>query len=223
MTDALSKETLTFLTDLNKNNNREWFTCNKSRYLVAQENMVNFVDALIQEISDFDEAVLKIDAKKSIFRIYRDTRFSKDKTPYKTNFGAGLGMGKGSEIAGYYLHIEPGKSFLAGGVYQPDSSILKEIRREISVNADEFLAIINGSEFRKYFTGLSEEDKLIRVPAGFDKDDPMAEVLKLKSYIAVYNLTDREILEKDAVKKLADMFKQVKPLNDFLSGPFKKQ
>ena len=81
MTDALSKETLTFLTDLNKNNNREWFTCNKSRYLVAQENMVNFVDALIQEISDFDQAVLKIDAKKSIFRIYRDTRFSKDKTP----------------------------------------------------------------------------------------------------------------------------------------------
>lgn len=223
MTDALSKETLTFLTDLNKNNNREWFTCNKSRYLVAQENMVNFVDALIQEISDFDEAVLKIDAKKSIFRIYRDTRFSKDKTPYKTNFGAGLGMGKGSEIAGYYLHIEPGKSFLAGGVYQPDSSILKEIRREISVNADEFMAIINGSEIRKYFTGLSEEDKLLRVPAGFDKDDPMAEVLKLKSYIAVYNLTDREILEKDAVKKLADMFKQVKPLNDFLSGPFKKQ
>lgn len=223
MTDALSKETLTFLTDLNKNNNREWFTCNKSRYLVAQENMVNFVDALIQEISDFDEAVLKIDAKKSIFRIYRDTRFSKDKTPYKTNFGAGLGMGKGSEIAGYYLHIEPGKSFLAGGVYQPDSSILKEIRREISVNADEFMTIINGSEFRKYFTGLSEEDKLVRVPAGFDKDDPMAEVLKLKSYIAVYNLTDREILEKDAVKKLADMFKQVKPLNDFLSGPFKKQ
>ena len=132
-------------------------------------------------------------------------------------------MGKGSEIAGYYLHIEPGKSFLAGGVYKPDSSILKEIRREISVNADEFMAIINGSEFRKYFTGLSEEDKLIRVPAGFDKDDPMAEVLKLKSYIAVYNLTDREILEKYAVKKLADMFKQVKPLNDFLSGPFKKQ
>lgn len=220
MADVICPETLTFLRDLNQNNNREWFTSNKSWYVAAQENMVNFVEALIQEISSFDEAILKIDAKKSIFRIYRDTRFSKDKTPYKTNFGAGLGMGKGSEIAGYYLHIEPGKSFLAGGVYQPESSILKEIRREISMNGDEFMAIINGSEFRKYFTGLSEEDKLVRVPAGFEKDDPMAEFLKLKSYIGVHPLKDNEILETDAVKKFADIFKTVKPLNDFLSAPF---
>lgn len=221
MASVISPDTLSFLKDLNQNNNRDWFTQNKERYVAAQQNMVEFVDDLIQEISGFDEAILKLDAKKSLFRIYRDTRFSKDKTPYKTNFGAGLGMGKGAEIAGYYLHIEPGKSFLAGGVYQPESGVLREIRKEISINRNEFEAVINGMEFSKYFSGLSQEDKLVRVPPGFEKDDPMAEFLKLKSYIAVYQLKDTEILDKGAVAKFAGIFSSVKPLNDFLSAPFR--
>ncbi len=221
MASVISPDTLSFLKDLNQNNNRDWFTQNKDRYVAAQENMVGFVDDLIQEIAGFDEAILKLDAKKSLFRIYRDTRFSKDKTPYKTNFGAGLGMGKGAEVSGYYLHIEPGKSFLAGGVYQPDGRILKEIRKDISANSGEFEALINGKDFRRYFNGLSQEDKLVRVPAGFDKDDPMAEFLKLKSYIGVYRLEDRELLDKNAVSKFAQILKAVKPLNDFLSAPFK--
>ena len=138
---------LQFLRNLEKNNNREWFNENKMLYQEAQQDVISFVEKLIEEMADFDEEMGKLDAKKSVFRIYRDTRFSKDKTPYKTNFGAGLGMGKGNKISGYYLHIEPGKSFLAGGVYNPEPSVLKTIRHEISAFGDEFKAILEQDEF----------------------------------------------------------------------------
>jgi uncharacterized protein (TIGR02453 family) len=221
MAAAIQKTTLQFLKDLNKNNNRGWFIENKTQYTTANENMVEFVENLIDEIGKFDEKVLKLDAKKSLFRIYRDTRFSKDKTPYKTNFGVGLGMGKGGEIAGYYLHIEPGKSFLAGGVYQPDTTVLKEIRKEISLNHEEFNSVLNDRNFRKYFTELSQDDKLMRVPQGFEKDDKMAEFLKLKNIIAVYTLKDEEVTDPNAVKNFGTILQAIKPLNDFLSAPFK--
>src|SRR5690606_6166311 len=151
MASVISPDTLSFLKDLNQNNNRDWFTQNKERYVAAQENMVEFVDDLIQEISGFDEAILKLDARKTLFRIYRDTRFSLDKTPYKTNFGAGLGFKRGNGSAGYYLHIEPGKSFLAGGLYQPERDALREVRKEISMNKTEFIEILEKAEFRNNF------------------------------------------------------------------------
>jgi uncharacterized protein (TIGR02453 family) len=156
----MQSSTLQFLRTLEKNNNREWFNENKTTYQEAQQDVISFVEKLIEEMVVFDEEIGKADAKKSLFRIYRDTRFSKDKSPYKTNFGASLGMGKGSQKAGYYLHIEPGKSFLAGGIYMPESSVLKEIRKEISAFGEEFLTIVEKDEFRNYFRGLSVEDKL---------------------------------------------------------------
>lgn len=155
----MQSSTLQFLRNLEKNNNREWFNENKTLYQEAQHDVISFVEKLIEEMADFDEEIGKLEAKKSVFRIYRDTRFSKDKTPYKTNFGAGLGMGKGNKISGYYLHKEPGKSFLAGGVYKPEPSVLKTIRQEISAFGDEFKAILEQDEFRNYFRGLSVEDK----------------------------------------------------------------
>ena len=154
----MQSSTLQFLRTLEKNNNREWFNENKTIYQEAQQDVVSFVEKLIEEMATFDEEVGKVDAKKSLFRIYRDTRFSKDKSPYKTNFGASLGMGKGSQKAGYYLHIEPGKSFLGGGIYKPEPSVLKTIRQEISAFGDEFLEILERDEFRNYFRGLSVED-----------------------------------------------------------------
>ena len=174
----------------------------------------------MEEMADFDEEIGKLEAKKSVFRIYRDTRFSKDKTPYKTNFGAGLGMGKGNKISGYYLHIEPGKSFLAGGVYKPEPSVLKTIRQEISAFGDEFKAILEQDEFRNYFRGLSVEDKLKKVPQGFEKDDKMAEYLKLKHFIVTHPISDEQLLSENAVKEFAKIFKAMKPLNDFLQTPF---
>lgn len=220
MSGDLKNSTLLFLKDLHKNNNREWFNENKDRYRAAYTNVADFVEVLIEEIGKFDEEILKIDAKKALFRIYRDVRFSKDKSPYKTNFGAGLGMGKGNRISGYYLHIEPGKSFLAGGVYQPDTSVLKEIRKEISINSKEFLSILEQDEFRNNFRGLSVEQKLQRVPAGFEKDDPMAEFLKLKNFIVVHPVSNEALMKEDAAKNFAQIFKSIKPLNDFLSAPF---
>lgn len=220
MSSKIEASTLHFLKNLSKNNNREWFTENKDQYIAAQQNVLNMVENLIEKIGAFDEEIMKIDAKKSLYRIYRDVRFSKDKSPYKTNFGAGLGMGKGNKISGYYLHIEPGKSFLAGGVYQPEPSVLKEIRKEISMNAKEFQEILQQDDFRNNFRGLSVEGKLQRVPNGFDKDDPMAEFLKLKNLIVVHPISDDALMQENATKNMAKIFQSMKPLNDFLSAPF---
>ena len=216
----MQSSTLQFLRNLEKNNNREWFNENKTLYQEAQQDVISFVEKLIEEMVDFDEEMGKLEAKKSVFRIYRDTRFSKDKTPYKTNFGAGLGMGKGNKISGYYLHIEPGKSFLAGGVYKPEPSVLKTIRQEISAFGDEFKAILEQDEFRNYFRGLSVEDKLKKVPQGFEKDDKMAEYLKLKHFIVTHPVSDEQLLSENAFKEFAKIFKAMKPLNDFLQTPF---
>ena len=216
----MQSSALQFLRNLEKNNNREWFNENKTLYQEAQQDVISFVEKLIEEMADFDEEMGKLEAKKSVFRIYRDTRFSKDKTPYKTNFGAGLGMGKGNKISGYYLHIEPGKSFLAGGVYKPEPSVLKTIRQEISAFGDEFKAILEQDEFRNYFRGLSVEDKLKKVPQGFEKDDKMAEYLKLKHFIVTHPISDEQLLSENAVKEFTKIFKAMKPLNDFLQTPF---
>ncbi|WP_294265690.1 DUF2461 domain-containing protein [Chryseobacterium endophyticum] len=219
MSAVLSPEVFGFLKKLSQNNNREWFSEHKNLYVESQQNVIAFLESIITKMSGFDEELAKIDAKKALFRIYRDTRFSKDKIPYKTNFGASLGMGKGSQKGGYYLHLEPGKSFIAGGIYMPESSVLKELRKEISLYSEEFLAIINNNDFKKHFPEMDQEDKLKKIPQGFEKDDPMAEYLKLKNFIVVYDLKDEEVLDKNAVKNLTNIFKLMKPLNDFLNAP----
>lgn len=204
--------TLNFLKELGSNNNREWFNEHKNLYNNAREDVASFVGELIWKISAFDPEIGKIDAGKSLFRIYRDTRFSLNKEPYKTNFGANIGHGN----AGYYLHIQPGQSFLAGGIYMLEKDKLKEI----SGNAEVFQSIINEENFCRHFGGLSDEGKLSRVPSGFEKEDPMAEYLKLKHFVAIRPVSDKEILEKDAPGKLAEMYRSLKPLNDFLNAVF---
>lgn len=220
MKGAIDSSTLQFLKNVAKNNNREWFNDNKNLYIEAQQDVLAFLEKLIEDIAEFDEEILKIDPKKALFRIYRDTRFSKDKIPYKTNFGASLGMGKGNKISGYYLHIEPGKSFLAGGVYHPEPPVLKEIRREISTNSAEFRKILERKEFRNNFRGLSVERKLKRVPNDFEKEDPMAEFLKLRNFIVVHPVSDAALMAKNAAENFAEIYKSMKPLNDFLEQPF---
>ena len=220
MEQSIKTSTLKFLKTLENNNNREWFNENKHLYIEAQENMLVFIEKLIEEISKFDEEILKIDPKKALFRIYRDIRFSKLKIPYKTHFGASLGMGKGNKISGYYLHIEPGKSFLAGGVYQPEPSVLKEIRKEISMNSSEFKKILEQNDFRNNFRGLSVESKLKRVPNDFEKDDPMAEFLKLKNFIVTHPISDEQLFDKNAAQHFAKIFESIQPLNQFLEAPF---
>lgn len=216
MASQISSKVFDFLKLIDKNNNREWFNDNKNLFLEAQSDFQNFTEELISEMGKFDETILKLDAKKSLLRIYRDTRFSKDKTPYKNYFGASIGMGKINTKAGFYLHVQPGKSFLGSGIYLPDSPVLKEIRKEISLFKDDFLKAIDDKDFKKYYGELDQEHKLKNVPQGFEKEDPMGEYLKLKSFIGVHNITNKDLSDKNAVKNISKIFEVAKPLNDFL-------
>ncbi|MCB0738432.1 MAG: DUF2461 domain-containing protein, partial [Bacteroidetes bacterium] len=183
--------TLEFLSSLNSNNNKEWFAENKSIYELAKQDFVCFIEKLIASIAQFDALVGDVEAKKAIFRIYRDTRFSNDKTPYKTNMGAHIVAysKKPHDRAGYYLHIEPNNCFLAGGAYLPPAPWIKAIRQEIEYNADEYRSIVNAKDFKKYF-GEVEGEKLKTAPKDYPKDHPEIELLKHKSFLAVHNLQD---------------------------------
>jgi len=216
MASQISSKVFDFLKLIQKNNNREWFNDNKNLFLEAQSDFQDFTEEVISEMGKFDETILKLDAKKSLLRIYRDTRFSKDKTPYKTYFGASLGMGKINTKAGFYLHVEPEKSFLGSGIYLPDSPVLKEIRKEISLFKDDFLKAIDDKDFKKYYNELDQEHKLKNVPQGFEKEDPMGEYLKLKSFIGVHKVTNKDLSDKNTVKNISKIFEAAKPLNDFL-------
>lgn len=215
---GISKNTFNFLKELAKNNNREWFNENKQRYTAAQEEVCFFVSNLLEKMSDFDEKLARLDPKKTLFRIYRDTRFSKDKTPYKTNIGASInGIGKKDGLGGYYLHIEPGKSFLAAGVYMTDPKNLKVMRKEISENAEEFRSIVEAKSFAEF---SFMDEKLSRVPQGFEKDDPMAEFLKMKHLVVSVDLKDADLMKADASEVFAEKFRQMAPFVEFLNAPF---
>jgi uncharacterized protein (TIGR02453 family) len=208
---------LTFLKAISKNNNREWFEKNKSNYLDAKKQFEDFLETLHKQLLTFDESLAGLNPRKQGFRIYRDVRFSKDKRPYKTNMGAGFSAhGKMEQEPGYYIHIEPGKSFVAGGIYMPDAERLSKIRQEIDYNASEFLKILKDKKFKKLFPSLDDFDRLKTAPKGYPKDHQHIELLKNKSYVVSYRFTDKDITHKDFVKKLATACKTLKPLNDFL-------
>jgi uncharacterized protein (TIGR02453 family) len=208
---------LTFLKAISKNNNREWFEKNKPKYLDAKKQFEDFLETLHKELLTFDESLAGLNPRKQGFRIYRDVRFSKDKRPYKTNMGAGFSAhGKMEQEPGYYIHIEPGKSFVAGGIYMPDAERLSKIRQEIDYNASEFLKILKDKKFKKYFPSLDDFDRLKTAPKGYPKDHQHIELLKNKSYVVSYRFTDKDITNKDFVKKVATACKTLKPLNDFL-------
>ena len=218
MAHSIEKSTMQFLKDIDKNNNRDWFQENKPYYLEAQGNVIDFVESVLQNMATYDEEIVKTDVKKALFRIYRDTRFSKDKTPYKTNFGISLGIGKGSQNAGYYIHIEPGKSFVGAGLYQPDSSNLKKIRSEISTYRKEFLDIIHSKNFQKFYPELHQEDKLKNPPQGFDKENPMIEYLKLKNVLVLHKLSDAQVFSKDSATFVSELFEVAQPFNQFINN-----
>ena len=213
----IPQSSLDFLHKLSKNNNKEWFDRNRGAYEAAKKNYRDTIDELIQAIAKYDPAVKMLTAKDCVFRINRDIRFSNDKRPYKTNMGASISPGgKKSSMAGYYFHLQPGESFLAGGVWQPQPPELNAIRQEIDYNTPEFKKIIGNRNFKKYFGTLSEEDKVKTAPKGYDKSHPEIETLKLKSFIVVHDLKDKEVLSKDFVKNAAAAFKALHPLNMFL-------
>ena len=212
------KNTFDFLKALKTNNNREWFEINKPKYLIAKEEFELLVDKIIKGIVKFDKKISSdLKGKDCSFRIYKDVRFSKDKSPYKTNMGASINPGgKKSLIAGYYLHIEPGASFLAGGMYMPMPEHLQAIRQEIDYNPKPLLKILNSTTFKNQFKGLDEEDKLKNPPKGFDKEHPLVEILKNKHFVVSHLFTDKEILGNSPETAYIEGFKAMQPFLEYL-------
>lgn len=208
-----------FLKELAQNNNREWFAANKSWYDACKVDFEEISKLLILEIAAFDPEIRTVDVRDCVFRIYRDTRFAKDKTPYKTHFGVFIASdgGRKSERAGYYFHIEPGRSFLASGVWCPPTSLLKVLRKSIFDNIEELNEIRSNKSFSAYFNKFFDEDKLKTVPPGFPKDFHDAELLKLKHYMVEFKMDDEFLKQNDLVKTVALIFNHSYPLNRFLN------
>lgn len=214
----LQPTTIDFLKKLEKNNNKEWFDKNRNHYEAAKADYETFVTAVHTELTKLEPRMAEYKAKDAIFRIFRDVRFSKDKTPYKANFGAYFSRaGKKAADAGYYMHLQPGgKSFLAGGMWMPEAPVLKKVRQELDYNFDEFKAIINKTSFKKLFKKW-EGEQLKTIPQGYMADNPAIEFLKMKSLIVSIPMDDKDYTSKTAVSKVIKLFTEMKPLVDFLN------
>lgn len=217
----IQTSTLQFIKDLKANNNKEWFEANRKVYQKAKEDFLGQVQVLIQGLESIDEeiAFAKLDPKKCIFRINRDTRFSADKSPYKTNMGAWFSAGaKGLQRAGYYLHLEEGGCFLAGGMYMPETEALKKVRQEIHYNYKDLQAILTEISFQNFFPrALDTEMKLKKAPQGYKEDNPAIELLKLKSFTVSNTFGEEKLLEPGFDAFALDVFKSMQPLVKFLN------
>jgi uncharacterized protein (TIGR02453 family) len=216
----LQQSTIKFLKDLKKNNNKEWFEKNRKVYEAAKADYLDFVGRLLIALKKKDITLEQLEPKQCIFRINRDVRFSKDKSPYKTNMGASINKGgKKIQLAGYYFHCEPGQCFIAGGIWMPMAPELKKIRQEIDYNFSEFKKIVEGKKFVSQLGGLekSKEYVLSRPPKGYEYTNPAIEYLKFKSFIASTPITDAELTDNGLVKKLVDICDTIQPLIHFLN------
>ena len=211
------KSALDFLVALKANNDRDWFNANKEWFQKSAEEFKEFTNSLILGINEFDDFVGSIDPKDCIFRVYRDVRFSANKAPYKTNFGAYIARGgRKSPYAGYYFHLDTDSSFASGGIYMAEPNVMKRIREDIDLYPDDFLAIVESKKFKETFQFFDEE-KLKRVPQGFDKDSPVAEYFKFKHITPYHSLSEKDITDKNLLKNTLAVFKEMKPLVDFLN------
>jgi uncharacterized protein (TIGR02453 family) len=216
----LQSSSLLFLKQLAKNNNKPWFDANRKKYDEAKKDFESFIQALIEQFGKKDPPIAALTAKSCLFRINRDIRFSKDKTPYKKNFAASINKGgKKSLLAGYYFHLEPGNSFIGGGIWMPMPAETQKIRQEIDYCYDEFKKIIHSKKFAGIYAGLDREDgiRLTNVPKGYEKDNPAAEFLKLKSWVAMSSLTDAALTSKGLLKQSVEALSAIQPLIDFLN------
>ncbi|MEM9821375.1 MAG: DUF2461 domain-containing protein [Bacteroidota bacterium] len=207
----VEKSLFKFLKDLDKNNNRPWFNENKDRYLVAQQSMKAFTETLVNEMSYHDN----IEGIR-LHRIYRDVRFSKDKTPYKARFSGGMKRATKWLRGGYYFHIQPGNSLLAGGFWGPNSPDLKRIRQEIAADAKPLRKIIKAAKFKKYF-GELQGDQVKTAPKGYAKDHPNIDLLRYKQFLLIHPFTDEEVQQKNFMKELVKGYKNMRPFFDYMS------
>lgn len=208
----VNKEVVQFLKRLKKNNNREWFTTHKKEFKTIEAEVKVFYNSLMNELNTHD----KIE-KLKMFRIYRDVRFSKDKTPYQHHF-AGSFARQGARLrGGYYLRIRPGnESFMACGFWQPEKEDLFRIRKELELDASEFKKVINNNNFKKAWGELKGEE-LKTAPKGFDKEDPNIELIRKKGYIFTHEFKDSEVISDGFFTEVSQKFKAIRPFFDLMS------
>lgn len=216
----LQASTLKFLKDLKKNNNKPWFDAHRKEYEAAKNDFAGFIQSLIDTFGKKDKSISHLKAKDCTFRINRDVRFSKDKSPYKDNMGGYMSRGgKKSPFAGYYFHCQPGRCFAGGGLWMPMPPELNKVRQEIDYNFNEFKKIIGSKKFKSVYGDLSRDGEytLTRVPKGYDPDNPAAGYLKFKSYVALSPLKETDITSKDLLKKTVGAFEALQPLIEFIN------
>lgn len=215
----ITKNIIRFLTSIKKNNNKAWLDANRSLYDTSKEEFITEVGEIIKGIAAFDNAFINLTPKDCIFRLNRDVRFSKEKHPYKTNYAAYFNpAGKKGDGAGYYVHIEPGKSFAATGLWQPPPEHLAKIRQEIDYNLDEWKKILNDKKFKQAFNNsFVMSDSLVRAPKGYEESNPGIEYLKMKNFVVSRSFTDAELQDKNFTKTLVKTFELGKPMMDFIN------
>ena len=213
--NSIAQNTLQFLHQLSQNNNREWFTEHKNEYVKAQENMIAFADDFIVEMNKHDQ-LENVSGKKSLYRIYNDVRFKKDKSPYNVRFSFGLQRATEYKRGGYYVHIEPGNNFIACGFFAPNPSDLLRIRKDIEVNYNLWNSLLQNKNLKSNFGELFGE-ALKTAPKGFDKDHPAIELLRYKQYLFQHNFTDQEVLKTDFLANANQIFQSIRPFFDHMS------
>lgn len=208
---------LDFLNDLSQNNKKEWMDDNKKRYQEAKNQVIELVAEVIEKASVFDPSLIGVEPKKTLFRINRDIRFSKNKDPYKTNFGAAIvNGGRKSGNAGYYLHIKPNDCMVGGGVYQPMPEVMQKVRQEIDYNGEKIRSIIDHPDFKKILGEPYGEDRLKTAPKGYPKDHPNLDLLQLKHYVFMNKVTDKQATSKSFSDQIVKTYKTLYPFNQFL-------
>jgi len=208
----LKKSTFQYLTDLKNNNNRPWFKDNKNLFQEAQANAKDFYQAIMENLKIHDDI-----EKFKLFRIYRDVRFSKDKTPYKPHFAGSFSRAGKRLRGGYYLRIRPGESFLAGGFWEPNKEDLFRIRKEFEFNDSEIRSVLSSDPYHKIFGGKLEGSELKTAPKGFDKEHPAIDLIRKKGFIAVRNFNDKEVMSSDFINTVANSFQALRPFFDYMS------
>ena len=212
---SISKKNFDFLNELKRNNNRDWFNTNKEEYIKQHENMIGFADGVLLEINKHDNIETPT-GKKSLYRIYRDVRFSKNKAPYKTHWAGGFKRATSQLRGGYYFHIEEGNSMVGGGFWSPNKDDLQRIREDIAADDSELRKIINSKAFKTTF-GTLDGEQLKTAPKGFDKEHPAIDLLRYKQFIISKKFTDKEVLSPDFAKKVNETFMKMRPFFDYMS------
>ena len=213
--NIIQKSSLDFLKAVSENNNRDWFGKNKSRYTEAHNNIIAFADALLAEMNTHDK-IDTLSGKDSLHRIYKDVRFSKDKTPYNSHFGGSFKRATNKLRGGYYFHIEPGNSFVAGGFWGPNANDIKRIRQDIDLNYYDWQKLLQDSMFTETFGKLAGE-QLTSAPRGYAKDHPAIELLRYKQFLVKVTFTDKEVCSPGFVSQANGVFKNMRPFFNFMS------